>query len=86
MPIATPIRGTAAAERCNAHRDAILSALRKSGKRLTLTEVADAIDATLSEAGQSLELLRRAGFVDAQRVPVADGRCTFGATHAAAVL
>ncbi len=69
MPIAVPTRGTAAAERCNAHRDAILAALTKAGKRLTTFELADAIDATVSETGFALELLLRAGLVDAERTP-----------------
>jgi predicted ArsR family transcriptional regulator len=86
VPIAIPLRGTAAAELCNAHRDAILRTLKTAGQRMTLSDVADAIDATLSEAGQALELLRRAGFVDVERVPAAYGRCNFGITHAAAVL
>lgn len=84
MPVAIPTRGTARAELCNAHRDAILATLTKAGKRMTLTEVADAIDANLCESAQALELLRRAGFVEAQRVPYQ--ACTFAATHAAQVL
>lgn len=84
MPVAIPTRGTARAELCNAHRDAILATLNKAGKRLTLSDVADAIDTTPSEAAQALELLRRAGFVDFERIPFNGG--TFGVTHAAAVL
>lgn len=84
MPVAIPTRGTAAAERCNAHRDAILATLTKAGKRLTLTEVADAIDANLCESAQALELLRRAGFVDTERVPYKSS--TYALTPAAQVL
>lgn len=84
MPIAIPTRGTAAAERCNAHRDAILVTLKQAGKRLTTFELADAIDATVSETGFALELLLRAGFVDAQTTPFKSR--AFAPTHAAAVL
>ena len=69
MPIAIPTRCTAAAERCNAHRDAILVLLKRAGIRLTATEIADAIEAPISEAGHALERLRRAHLVNVEHTP-----------------
>lgn len=69
MPIAVPTRGTARAELCNNHRDAILLTLKYAGKRLTLSDIADAINTTLSETAQALELLRRLRLVEGQSTP-----------------
>lgn len=83
QPLAT--RGTGYAERSNAQRDAILVTLKQAGQRLTLSAVADAIDATLSDTADALDLLSKAGLVNVDWPPLSseDVRCTFGINHAA---